>query len=800
MVNLTTCARLFAEGVVAKNVTILSYMYNGTLARIDRDPTSQITYRGCRELCGTAPDYYTFSDASSAITTWILPIMGVLSQGPYESNKTWATVLVIIRWVGSPIVSLSYILWNIRVLGNAALMVDMSVKMDEPPMDEELTKPEDEIDWTRVSATSKEYYDMRDSLYILSVMNQYTINRIRPKDLKTELYTAKAAEGLLRIVLFSKDLQLPGAQCPKHPTSLAEARRLLAYELRRTRKRAVVPVIVSTIWFVFALGISVYAAFNEIGENAVAHDLALGLLLAWLPVLIICSIVDRNPTDPDGNLKALNDLVLSVSLSFEDNTIFEKYCNTVKANYDYHEIGVTSDVLDRELRKIRNLCIFLANESRRAMPVSSAPIPVQPASGNITPSLLIQLQEMWIKSMDCLSNLKPSSIKHRLVYLFGPTQRPARVTFFGNFAGQGRERWHYGAAHPVLSEIEHAYVGSETRDANGLRFIAGKRDWLEDPAQARVNLVLGKIADRKGLIWWDNRETWQVCAAVIIVCSSCFAAFTLSYNTPTVGLGCRSGSYMIFVLLSVFLLLLELLAWRVNWRSLRNTLHRRWISGAVSPAPSTPTSTVGPDQSENVRTYEPIPTLHVETSPAQLSPISSEVDVNALSPQGSPEAGPETVPGSLSASTSQQTTAAPSIEGSGPNSVPVQQNIPDWHDVTQQTIANGGYEWFDPFRHRTYLKNLVLIPLETINACWLAYTVFAQTSGGFRSCECITSSYELGEEGYLDFKQNDVTNTKSLKFYWIPSTVLGVVVLGMGLLYVISEVRVKTSKTVRRTD
>ena len=42
---------------------------------------------------------------------------------------------------------------------------------------------------------------------------------------------------------------------------------------------------VSTLWFVFSLGLSIQAAFGSLGQNAQAHDLALGLLLAWLPAL-----------------------------------------------------------------------------------------------------------------------------------------------------------------------------------------------------------------------------------------------------------------------------------------------------------------------------------------------------------------------------------------------------------------------------------------------------------------------------------------------------------------------------------
>ena len=59
-----------------------------------------------------------------------------------------------VRWAGSPIASIAYVLWNIKVTGKCAMMIDMSVKYDEYP-------PED-----------SDYGHMRDSLYILCVMNQ----------------------------------------------------------------------------------------------------------------------------------------------------------------------------------------------------------------------------------------------------------------------------------------------------------------------------------------------------------------------------------------------------------------------------------------------------------------------------------------------------------------------------------------------------------------------------------------------------------------------------------------------------
>ena len=151
-------------------------------------------------------------------------------------------------------------------------------------------------------------------------MNQYTIKRKMP---------AEEAERLLRIALFSDSLQLLVVE--DDTRNLVKRRRKLAKTIREQRKRGVVPVFISLMWFLFSLVVSIQAgrwsshtlnsrfahrwrskAFGQLGSNATAHNLALGLLLAWLPVLILCSIVDRNPIAVEATRIKLNRLLDSV--------------------------------------------------------------------------------------------------------------------------------------------------------------------------------------------------------------------------------------------------------------------------------------------------------------------------------------------------------------------------------------------------------------------------------------------------------------------------------------------------------
>ena len=183
------------------------FIYNGSVrGKLSDARPALITLQGCKELCGTGVDYYSWIDASTTITTWILPIAGLLVQAPYESNKAWQTVLSLCRWAGSPISTLSYILWNIKVTGKCALMIDMATKYEEYP------------------EQGSEFSKMRDSLYILCIMNQYSAKPSLPP---------VEAERLLRLALFSNLLPLNGSSDDR---DLVKRRTELAQNFREGRK------------------------------------------------------------------------------------------------------------------------------------------------------------------------------------------------------------------------------------------------------------------------------------------------------------------------------------------------------------------------------------------------------------------------------------------------------------------------------------------------------------------------------------------------------------------------------------
>ncbi|KAI9684405.1 MAG: hypothetical protein M1829_002215 [Trizodia sp. TS-e1964] len=494
MLSFDSCMHQFEDN----STNLLQYSYHGPVSSITEEDGSPslITLQGCQALCGTGVNFYHWSSSSSTITTWVLPILGLLLQAPFESNQALNTLFAISRWLGSPIASLSYILWNIKATGKCARIVDMSTRYS--------IFPDENSDFAQI----------RDSFFIMSYMNQYVV--------KSDISVVEA-EKLLRIALFSNDLELLGT----HKT-LPQMRRKLARILRGARRRGTVPVFVSLVWFLFSLAISIQfgkvilpppffpdptlltffsctLAFTQLGNNSQAHDLALGLLLSWTPVLILSGIVDRNPiaaTDVRQRLNKLLDLTRQALASPALN-------NSPQHPLSRRTTGLSDHFLSSPLTNSHSSSTITTTTTAKRSPAS------------------------------------PSD-------------------FFVCFAGQGRLHWHYGVAHPILSGIERSLSASTTRG------------WLQTIG-ARLTLTHGP-ANITGLFAFDLRDAWQILSAVIIVLGTSAGAFIVSYNTPTVGLGCRSGGYLIFCVIAMGLFLLEMSAWRL---SSRTSPTRRWIRRAV---------------------------------------------------------------------------------------------------------------------------------------------------------------------------------------------------------------------------
>ncbi|KAJ9643372.1 hypothetical protein H2199_004051 [Coniosporium tulheliwenetii] len=474
-----------------------------------------------------------------------------------------------------------------------------------------------------ISEEDTDFAHIRDSFYILTTMNQYSM--------KARASLKKEAEGLLRIVLFSKDLKMHTID-GSLVEFLPEARRELAGELRE-------------------------GPFGHLGENTTAHDLALGLLLGWLPVLILSSIVDRNPVAADDVRRKLNKLVDLVRYSLRDKDIRQ----------DYIESTQNSCKSRREFDSMRDWIDRISQDS---------------------------------EYMD---------------------------NFFTSFAGQGRVRWHYGAAHPILSDIEQCYVAERGRN------------WLADEEEARTSLVLGEVEE--GLVWFDFRELWQIGSAIIIVSFTCFGAFVISFYTPTVGLGCRSGGYMVFCSISAGLLICELLVW--------------WLASPVRL--EKPQALVR----LNSRLQSNAMVVAFEDSSCSLfQKLTSRIAQLWL----------RIVDGAIRA-----------VIG-----VVAWRQSPDRRRRVEERMRTS-LEVCRDYTLKEWTERFFFRPIELINAAWLLYIVMAQTFGWYKNCNCVTSTWG-GRGGYLDFTQSDVTNSPWVLWYWTSGTVLASTTMGLAMIYIIAEV------------
>jgi hypothetical protein len=629
---------------------IAKYGWAGPIKYIPRNATTQISFNGCETLCGSSSQMYPWGQVSSTITTWVLPVVGILVQAPFNSNAFLETIFSLARWIGSPMASFSYILWNIKVSGKCALLVDLAVEYGD-------------------ESNNEDFLSIRDSLYLLMTMNQYTM--------KEDVLQKKEAEGLLRIALFSKDLRLlkrkldpiseiwrdylkrgeTGTQVPlrepgqvpigpprpdeelENKEVLEQLRQSLASDLRFARRRGVVPVFISTLWFVFSLGLSIQAAFGFLGENAQAHDLALGLLLAWLPVLILSSIVDRNPVASNDIRIRLNALIDRVRMSLMDDTVKQGYLRTIT------DVG----------HRVR------------------------------------MVEEVEKRSRAC----------------------PDLDNFFVKFAGQGRKRFHYGVAHPILTDIEQAYIAEKGRN------------WLANEKEARTILVLGDA--RGGLDWLDPRELWQVLSAVVIVGGTILGAFCLSYFTPTVGVGCRSGGYMVFGSVSFGLLLVEMVLW---WAFDSSKQEIREYTRRLTEN--------HPRRQDWLTWYERQHLAFIRTRSAVFKACSSFVWTQL-------------------------------------------------RNLTPQEFALSVEEKFEKYQSAPVaVDHFFFKPVECFNIVWLTYITMSQTTGHYNNCRC-KSSLWFGGGGYIDWNNYNTATSDFVRINWIIATVFSSTIMAVAMLYIVTE-------------
>lgn len=218
---------------------------------------------GCLAICGDHTELRSPRSALEIAATWIFPLSIILNL-PYDSfhqrkvRKTFATVL---NWIGSPQTALSHTIFNVRQIRQCHRI-----------------------------AKTRSYGIWNDAFYVLSCLGQF----------ETPINEAEAAifYRALTYGLF-RPLSPQDGPTSRDQIYAIELLSSIAFQLRMLRRRGVIPTLSSLAVFLIAFIFSIVIAFGEIAESRTGSPLTLGLLFSWLPLLVIFTVIDRNPVSAD---------------------------------------------------------------------------------------------------------------------------------------------------------------------------------------------------------------------------------------------------------------------------------------------------------------------------------------------------------------------------------------------------------------------------------------------------------------------------------------------------------------------
>jgi len=283
--NFTACKNTIESKLHSKNATVrleiepILWPTNAPITHFRYDNTRRpllVTTDGCIKECGQSPDIHSVNDAFQVLTTWVLPMLALVAQLPFESLSKYKrqNLWALMAWIGSPATTLAATIWNIYVIRECA----------------------------KKAAEDNNEPCRRDVYYVLSCLNQYEYPLPLPDwDIQGQNHQVlnNTTPGWhIRDQALFYGLCVPlqrGNTAAQHRAEAQWMIQELAYQLRMNRRRAVLPLSLSLIWFYVSFVISIVIAFEDLGDNTTAHSLALGLLLSWLPSLVLVTIIDRNP-------------------------------------------------------------------------------------------------------------------------------------------------------------------------------------------------------------------------------------------------------------------------------------------------------------------------------------------------------------------------------------------------------------------------------------------------------------------------------------------------------------------------
>jgi uncharacterized membrane protein (DUF485 family) len=197
------------------------------------------------------------------------------------------------NWLGSPQTALTATIFNFRQLSECQRRVVAASRSGAKTREAGKSSPSSSslrgVSATTRSSTASDVY------FILSCLNQFELPvtpGLRRRFLEVLMY------GLFRPLTTAEESESDeGSEADA--VLLRELAATMAFQLRMLRRRGVIPTLGSLATFLIAFVFSVVLAFDDLGDRTTAHSLAIGLLFGWLPLLIISSIIDRNPVSAD---------------------------------------------------------------------------------------------------------------------------------------------------------------------------------------------------------------------------------------------------------------------------------------------------------------------------------------------------------------------------------------------------------------------------------------------------------------------------------------------------------------------
>ncbi|KAK4208580.1 hypothetical protein QBC37DRAFT_475951 [Rhypophila decipiens] len=495
------------------SLEISQYLYHGPVVGLNhpfnRSEFVTLTTEGCRVLCNDPTDWYFTQNPTLAlgiISNWVLPIIALLAALPYDSlhrrnakapwyhGRVARTLGALLNWLGSPQTALTATLFNIHQIRKCFL----------------------ETNPAGVAADSSLLVAKKDAYYVLSALGQF---RFKDPDSPDERLLGALIYGLFRPIMDGPREE----DAPEARIKTTELLQEMAFQLRMLRRRGVYPALVSIVVFFVAYAVSLVLAFGGLGDRATAHSMALGLLVSWLPLMVLFTILDRNPVSADRSKKLITRWLWNADavrrwaaknpLPDEDEIL---WWSQEREDVIREAQRRTNDALrgverDAELQKRARR----HGQGWRLRETTSVT--------NLKPTADIELAEVHPDntSQEAAAALSAQTVAESPSALFDE--------HILGFVGQGREITYCGLAHAVVNSVYDSH--SDTRQIR--------------PIASIVQEVRLELSGHRA-------KSWRVMSLVsmALVWLEIGMAYMISYNTPTVGFGCRSGSYIVYGVLS----------------------------------------------------------------------------------------------------------------------------------------------------------------------------------------------------------------------------------------------------------